>query len=80
VRKIGPRIHLAAITLLWGACMVGMGFVKNWEEMAGLRVLLGFLEAGESTWLSPSSTRRLGETSENVLTEDRLLPQLCLPA
>jgi hypothetical protein len=26
--------------------MVGMGFVKNWEEMAGLRVLLGFLEAG----------------------------------
>jgi MFS family permease len=49
VRKIGPRIHLAAITLLWGGVMVGMGFVKSWEEMAGMRVLLGFLEAGEST-------------------------------
>ncbi|KAK4124656.1 general substrate transporter [Parathielavia appendiculata] len=46
VRKIGPRIHLAIITLLWGAVMVGMGFVKTWEEMAGMRVLLGFLEAG----------------------------------
>jgi hypothetical protein len=46
VRKIGPRIHLAAITLLWGGCMVGMGFVKTWEAMAGLRVLLGVLEAG----------------------------------
>jgi len=46
VRKIGPRVHLAVITLLWGSCMIGMGFVKNWEQMAGLRVLLGFLEAG----------------------------------
>ncbi len=46
VRKIGPRIHLAIITLFWGACMIGMGFVKNWEQMAGMRVLLGFLEAG----------------------------------
>ncbi|AEO68025.1 0950c51d-1b26-4ba1-92ae-c84f0f5d4fd6 [Thermothielavioides terrestris] len=46
VRKIGPRIHLAAITLLWGACMTGMGFVKRWDQMAGLRVLLGVLEAG----------------------------------
>lgn len=46
VRKLGPRIHLAMITLLWGACMVGMGFVKKWEDMAGLRVVLGILEAG----------------------------------
>ncbi|KAL2163455.1 hypothetical protein VTH06DRAFT_5513 [Thermothelomyces fergusii] len=46
VRKIGPRLHLAVITILWGSCMIGMGFVKNWGQMAGLRVLLGFLEAG----------------------------------
>ncbi|KAK4032899.1 general substrate transporter [Parachaetomium inaequale] len=46
VRKIGPRVHLAVITIFWGSCMIGMGFVKNWEQMAGLRVLLGFLEAG----------------------------------
>ncbi|KAK0713077.1 MFS general substrate transporter [Lasiosphaeria miniovina] len=46
VRKIGPRIHLAAITVLWGSCMIGMGFVSKWEHMAGLRVVLGILEAG----------------------------------
>lgn len=46
VRKVGPRIHLALITLLWGSCMIGMGFVKDWQTMAGLRVLLGVLEAG----------------------------------
>ncbi|KAJ4292981.1 hypothetical protein N0V88_005645 [Collariella sp. IMI 366227] len=47
VRKIGPRIHLASITALWGGVMIGMGFVKKWEEMAALRVILGVLEADE---------------------------------
>ncbi|KAL8289622.1 hypothetical protein RB597_001313 [Gaeumannomyces tritici] len=46
VRKVGPRVHLALITLLWGACMIGMGFAATWDVMAGLRVLLGILEAG----------------------------------
>jgi len=26
--------------------MIGMGFVKDWQTMAGLRVVLGILEAG----------------------------------
>jgi len=46
IRKVGPRIHLALITLLWGAVMIGMGFSDNWETLAALRVLLGVLEAG----------------------------------
>ncbi|KAK8061761.1 hypothetical protein PG994_008127 [Apiospora phragmitis] len=46
VRKIGPRVHLALITLLWGCVMIGMGFVQDWAQMAGLRVLLGVMEAG----------------------------------
>jgi MFS family permease len=46
VRSIGPRIHLAAITFAWGAVMIGMGFVKDFGQLAGMRVLLGFLEAG----------------------------------
>lgn len=45
-RKIGPRIFLSFLTLSWGAIMIGMGFTKKWGEMAGLRVLLGVLEAG----------------------------------
>ncbi|GFP59672.1 hypothetical protein ACSS6W_009785 [Trichoderma asperelloides] len=46
VRKIGPRLHLAFITLLWGAVMIGMGFVKDFKQLAALRTVLGILEAG----------------------------------
>src|ERR1700744_3590997 len=46
VRVLGPRIHLGTITLLWGGVMIGMAFVNDWETMAGMRVLLGILEAG----------------------------------
>lgn len=46
VRKVGPRIHLALITLFWGATMIGMGFAQTYQALAGLRVLLGVLEAG----------------------------------
>lgn len=46
IRKLGPRLHLSVITTAWGAVMIGMGFVKDWESLAGLRVILGILEAG----------------------------------
>lgn len=46
VRKLGPRAHLAGITLAWGAVMLGMGFVKDWQALSALRVILGVLEAG----------------------------------
>jgi MFS family permease len=46
IRKIGPRIHLSFITFTWGIIMIGMGFLKNWQGMAALRVVLGILEAG----------------------------------
>ncbi|OWT42660.1 phthalate transporter [Pochonia chlamydosporia 170] len=46
IRRIGPRLHLAAITLSWGAVMIGMGFVTNFGQLAALRTVLGFFEAG----------------------------------
>ncbi|KAF7327129.1 High-affinity nicotinic acid transporter [Mycena kentingensis (nom. inval.)] len=46
VRKIGPRLQLSLITFLWGCLVLGMGFVKTWNQMAALRVVLGILEAG----------------------------------
>ncbi|KAG6019007.1 hypothetical protein E4U19_008111 [Claviceps sp. Clav32 group G5] len=46
IRALGPRAHLAGITLLWGALMIGFGFVKKWEQLTALRALLGVLEAG----------------------------------
>lgn len=45
MRKIGCRAHLSAIVILWGAVMLGMGFVKTWEQLAVCRVLLGLLES-----------------------------------
>ena len=46
MRKMGPRVFLPLITFLWGGIMIAFGFVKKWEEMAGLRIILGVLEAG----------------------------------
>jgi len=46
IKKIGPRFHLASITFSWGIIMIGMGFMKTWQQLAALRVILGILEAG----------------------------------
>ncbi|KAH9207116.1 retrograde regulation protein 2 [Leptodontidium sp. 2 PMI_412] len=46
LRKLGPRRFLTAIVILWGGCMIGFGFVSKWDQMVGLRVILGVLEAG----------------------------------
>ena len=46
-RKIGPRIFLSTITLMWGVVMIGMGFVDKWTSLVGLRVILGILEVSE---------------------------------
>jgi sugar phosphate permease len=32
--------------MMWGAVMVGMGFVKKFPQLAALRAVLGFFEAG----------------------------------
>ncbi|KAE9369927.1 MFS general substrate transporter [Stipitochalara longipes BDJ] len=46
MRKIGPRRFLSAITIFWGVSMIGFGFVQRWDQMLGLRVILGVFEAG----------------------------------
>lgn len=46
VRAVGPRVHLAAVTVSWGAVMIGMGFAPSYEVLAALRVVLGVFEAG----------------------------------
>ncbi|EAS30930.3 phthalate transporter [Coccidioides immitis RS] len=46
IRKIGPQIFISVIIASWGVVLIGFGFVKNWEQMAALRALLGALEAG----------------------------------
>lgn len=46
LRKIGPRIFLPTITLLWGATMISFGAVKKWTDLVPLRLILGSFEAG----------------------------------
>jgi sugar phosphate permease len=46
LRKIGPRAFLPTITVLWGLTMICFGFVKEWTDMLGLRLVLGIFEAG----------------------------------
>jgi sugar phosphate permease len=46
LRKVGPRIFLPSITLLWGVTMICFGFVRNWVDLIPLRLVLGIFEAG----------------------------------
>jgi hypothetical protein len=46
LRKLGPRMFLPAIVVLWGSVMIGFGFVKEWHSLIPLRLLLGIFEAG----------------------------------
>jgi hypothetical protein len=46
LRKLGPRIFLPAIVIIWGSVMIGFGFVKEWHSLIPLRLLLGVFEAG----------------------------------
>ncbi|KAJ5118407.1 hypothetical protein N7448_010116 [Penicillium atrosanguineum] len=46
IRKVGPTLFLGTIVMTWAVIMIGTGFVKNWGQLVGLRVLLGVLEAG----------------------------------
>jgi MFS family permease len=46
LRKLGPRIFLPSIVVIWGTVMIGFGFVKEWHTLLPLRLLLGIFEAG----------------------------------
>ncbi|CAO2655022.1 Nn.00g117550.m01.CDS01 [Neocucurbitaria sp. VM-36] len=46
IRRLGARIWLSFLIIAWGLCVLGMGFVKNWQVLTVLRALLGIFEAG----------------------------------
>jgi MFS family permease len=46
LRKLGPRIFLPTIVVIWGSVMIGFGFVKEWHTLLPLRLVLGIFEAG----------------------------------
>jgi MFS family permease len=46
IRRIGARVWLPTLITAWGACVLGMGFVRDWRILTVLRALLGIFEAG----------------------------------
>lgn len=46
LRKVGPRVFLPTITILWGLTAMCFGFLTTWTQMIGLRLVLGIFEAG----------------------------------
>ncbi|KAF9234659.1 major facilitator superfamily domain-containing protein [Melanogaster broomeanus] len=46
IQVIRPSRWLPAIMVLWGLCMMLMGFVKTYPQLVGVRVCLGTAEAG----------------------------------
>lgn len=46
LKKMSPKIFLPLICVLWGICVLAMGFAKNTGHLIALRVLLGLFEAG----------------------------------
>lgn len=46
LHRLGAANCLAFYAFAWGCVTLGMGFLKSWEGLAVLRVLLGLFEAG----------------------------------
>lgn len=46
LKLLSPKIFLPLIAVLWGVCVLGMGFAQSYHHLIVLRVLLGLFEAG----------------------------------
>jgi MFS family permease len=53
LKILTPKYLLTASTICWGALTIGTAFVKNFDQLAAVRVLLGAVEAA----IIPVSTR-----------------------
>lgn len=46
IRKVGARVWLSFLIIVWGAIVLAMGFVHSWITLTVCRALLGIFEAG----------------------------------
>ncbi|KAL2815642.1 major facilitator superfamily domain-containing protein [Aspergillus cavernicola] len=46
LKRLRPSIFIPIIMILWGVCMMCMGFVRNWAGLMAVRWFLGLSEAG----------------------------------
>ncbi|KAF1984844.1 pantothenate transporter [Aulographum hederae CBS 113979] len=68
IRRLGARWWLSFLIISWGACVLGMGFIKTWEVLAVLRALLGMFEAG----LFPGAVFIIGSWYKQYETAQRV--------
>lgn len=52
IRKVGARLWLSFLIIVWGAVVLAMGFVKDWISLTVCRALLGIFEAGCECFVS----------------------------
>lgn len=46
LKRVGAKVWLPAIMILWGCVCIGMGFVKGYEGLLTARIFLGLAEGG----------------------------------
>ncbi|KIV96769.1 hypothetical protein PV10_00590 [Exophiala mesophila] len=46
IRRVGARVWLPFLIIVWGSSVLAMGFVHSWVSLTVLRVILGIFEAG----------------------------------
>lgn len=45
LKSVRPSRLLPAVVVLWGACLLGAGFMTNYPTLIAIRLLLGLLES-----------------------------------
>ena len=48
IRKLGAAKWLGGLVTTWGGVTVGMGFLTDWTQLLGCRIILGVLEVSLS--------------------------------
>ncbi|KAJ5698769.1 hypothetical protein N7462_000774 [Penicillium macrosclerotiorum] len=46
IARVRPSLYLCGLALLWGLIAALMAVTKNWQQLAGVRFVLGFVESG----------------------------------
>lgn len=46
IARVRPSIYLCSLAFLWGVIAALMALTQNWKQLAGVRLVLGFVESG----------------------------------
>ena len=46
ITRARPSLYLSGIAVLWGIVAACMAATQNWQQLAGVRLVLGFIESG----------------------------------